>query len=86
MRKYGLSDRIRYYWPAAPIEAAVSRLIDNLRHHPVPLSLLSQFLPQQYAAVRNGCINNTPVDLIWHKIGEVLSSYSAAADMSRKAL
>jgi D-tagatose-1,6-bisphosphate aldolase subunit GatZ/KbaZ len=82
MRKYGFSDRIRYYWPRPEIAAAVHRLMENLGEYPPPLSLLSQYLPCQYEAVRGGRITKVPAELIRHKIGQVLSLYSAAAGMS----
>jgi len=82
MRKYGFSDRIRYYWLNPQISAAVRRLMENLSQYPAPLSLLSQYLPYQYEAVRGCRINNVPAELIRHKIGQVLSLYSAAAGMN----
>ena len=50
-RKFSYSDRSRYYWPVPKLEAAVNQLIANLTAHPVPLTLLTQFLPRQYDAV-----------------------------------
>ena len=49
---FSLSDRIRYYWPHPEVRAACETLLDNLRRQSVPLTLLSQYLPRQYAAVR----------------------------------
>jgi len=77
-RKYSFSDRIRYYWPDPEIDGALKKLISNLKGNPVPLSLLSQYLPNQYWAVRDGEIRNDPEDLIHHKIGEILRDYAYA--------
>lgn len=77
-RKYSLSDRIRYYWPEATIQKALQTLLANLSLKPIPLSLLSQYLPQQYQAVRMSELQNRPLDLILHKIREVTQIYSAA--------
>jgi len=77
-KKYSYSDRIRYYWPNPKIDRALKQLIKNLQEYPVPLSLLSQYLPHQYRAVRNGAIRNDPEALIHHKIGEVLLDYAYA--------
>jgi D-tagatose-1,6-bisphosphate aldolase subunit GatZ/KbaZ len=49
---YSLSDRIRYYWPDPEVTAACDTLLANLRRQPPPLTLVSQYLPRQYAAVR----------------------------------
>jgi D-tagatose-1,6-bisphosphate aldolase subunit GatZ/KbaZ len=49
---YSLSDRIRYYWPHPEVTKACGRLLENLRSRPVPLTLVSQYLPRQYAAIR----------------------------------
>jgi D-tagatose-1,6-bisphosphate aldolase subunit GatZ/KbaZ len=49
---FSLSDRIRYYWPHPEVNRACGKLLENLRSRPLPLTLLSQYLPRQYAAVR----------------------------------
>jgi len=77
-RRFSYSDRIRYYWNEPEVEAALQVLLANLNEHPVPLTLLSQYLPVQSRAVREGKIENAPVDLIHHKIQEVLEIYAAA--------
>lgn len=77
-RQYSFSDRIRYYWPLASVQKAIGRLFDNLKKHPIPLTLLSQFLPVQYRAVRNGEIENSAHALIYHKIQETLAAYAYA--------
>ena len=77
-REYSLSDRSRYYWAQPSVAAALERLIENLTLHPPPLSLLSQFLPSQAAAVRAGEIASDPVALIHSKIREVIEHYARA--------
>ena len=81
-RMYSLSDRIRYYWPFPEVEAALQKLIDNLSTHPVPLSLLSQFLPMQYGLVREGLLTHEPKTWIHHKIQAVLADYAFACGTS----
>jgi len=85
-RKYSFSDRIRYYWPDPEIDGALKKLIYNLKENPLPLSLLSQYLPNQYWAVRAGEIRNDPEDLIHHKIGEILGDYAYAVNSMFKAV
>ena len=55
-RRYSLSDRSRYYWAAPRLQAAVQRLLENLAANPVPLTLVSQFLPHLVPEVREGII------------------------------
>jgi D-tagatose-1,6-bisphosphate aldolase subunit GatZ/KbaZ len=80
-RKYNLSDRCRYYWPQPKVAAALQRLLANLTMHPVPLSLVSQYLPNQHAALRDGIISNQPAELIRSKILEVIDQYAQACGM-----
>ena len=55
-RDFSYSDRIRYYWPQADVREAVERLIANLSEHAVPPALLSQYLPDEARAVRDGSL------------------------------
>jgi len=77
-RRFSYSDRLRYYWNEPQVDAALKVLLGNLTENPAPMTLASQYLPAQYWAVREGRIRNTPVDLIHHKIQEVLEIYAAA--------
>jgi D-tagatose-1,6-bisphosphate aldolase subunit GatZ/KbaZ len=82
VRKYSYSDRSRYYWGVAKVRAAVEQLTQNLEEHTAPVSLLSQFLPNQAAKIRAGELANRPRDLIRSKICEVTSVYSFACGQS----
>ncbi len=77
-RKYSFSDRIRYYWPHLSVQKALTLLLNNLSENSIPLSLLSQYLPDQYHAVREGRIRNHPTELILSKIKEVIAIYAEA--------
>ena len=76
--QYSLSDRIRYYWPFPAVEKAMEALLNNLSAKQPPLTLLSQYLPSQYLAIRNGVINYSPREILMHKIEEILGQYSSA--------
>jgi D-tagatose-1,6-bisphosphate aldolase subunit GatZ/KbaZ len=76
--QYSLSDRIRYYWPTPSVEQALAKLIDNLEKTPPPLTLLSQYLPNQFKAIMAKELELDIHKLIFHKISEVLEQYSAA--------
>jgi D-tagatose-1,6-bisphosphate aldolase subunit GatZ/KbaZ len=77
-QQFSLSDRIRYYWPHPAIQAAQARLLANLEHNTPPLTLLSQYLPAQYEAVREGRVRNHPVDLLKEGVARVLRQYMDA--------
>jgi D-tagatose-1,6-bisphosphate aldolase subunit GatZ/KbaZ len=78
-RRFSLSDRIRYYWALPPVAAALRLLLDNLqRDGGPPGALLSQFLPAQNAARREGRIAADPRALVRDKIMEVTAVYSRA--------
>jgi D-tagatose-1,6-bisphosphate aldolase subunit GatZ/KbaZ len=76
--QYSLSDRIRYYWPDAEIVRAQKKLFDNLAANPPPPSLVSQYMPDAFAAIRNSGLPPTPANLIRAHIGAVLEGYFAA--------
>ena len=78
--QYGLSDRIRYYWPDAAVAAALERLHAAFERDTPPLALISQYLPAAHAAVRAGTISTGMTDLVTHHIRRVLSLYSRASD------
>lgn len=78
MRRYGLSDRCRYYWGEPEVAAAVSRLFANLAGRAIPLPLLSQYLPEQFLAVLQGELAAAPQALLEHKIGRLLAQYARA--------
>lgn len=42
MRLYGLSDRVRYYWPQPPVQAALGRLLSSLDAARIPPGIVSQ--------------------------------------------
>ena len=77
-RKYSFSDRSRYYWPASEVQAALAKLIKNLDAAPLPLSLLSQYLPVQYERIRNGRLANSPRPIMLDKVISVLADYAYA--------
>jgi len=73
-RAYGFSDRARYYLPEPAVAEAIGRLIANLSS-PVPLPLLSQFMPTQYIRVREQQLENNVHELILDRIGDCVDDY-----------
>jgi D-tagatose-1,6-bisphosphate aldolase subunit GatZ/KbaZ len=76
--QFSLSDRIRYYWTAPAVERACAHLCEVLTLTGMPLALLSQYLPVQCEAVREGRIRNTPRDVLLDKVERVLRHYDRA--------
>ncbi len=76
--QFSLSDRIRYYWNVPAVAAACDALIRNLGARHIPLTLLSQYLPAQYAAVRAGALANDPRQLLLAGVAQVLRQYARA--------
>jgi len=73
-RAYGFSDRVRYYLPEPVVKDSITRLVSNL-NKPIPLPLLSQFMPIQYMRVRDGTLINNVDDLILDRIGDCIDDY-----------
>jgi len=55
-RKYSFSDRVRYYWHEPDVQQAFQKLVINLSAAPLPLTLLSQYLPDQFRKVQKGSL------------------------------
>jgi D-tagatose-1,6-bisphosphate aldolase subunit GatZ/KbaZ len=82
-RRYSYSDRLRYYWPDAEVEAAVARLFANLSAVRIPLPLVSQYLPEQYARIRTGRLAATAHELAVDRVRDALRPYAAAANQDQ---
>jgi D-tagatose-1,6-bisphosphate aldolase subunit GatZ/KbaZ len=76
--QYSLSDRIRYYWNVPEVRTACEALIANLSARRIPLTLLSQYLPRQYAAIREGSLANDARALLLDGVAQVLRTYASA--------
>ncbi len=85
LRRYGLSDRCRYYWGEPEVADAVVRLFANLDAREIPLPLLSQHLPEQYLDVLQGQLGTRAQALVEHKIGRVLAQYARACSRNMAA-
>lgn len=78
-RSFSFSDRIRYYWTNPEIAAAVEKLFANFENVDIPLPLLSQYLPEQYAAVRAGTLASRGKDVVLDKVRAVVRQYALAS-------
>ena len=77
-RHFSYSDRIRYYWPHARARAAVDGLMARLGDGEIPPTLISQYLPLAYAAVRSGTATIDPAALAMAHVAFTLDAYRGA--------
>ena len=77
-RKYSLSDRLRYYWAVPEVKDSMQILFNNLRRTEIPLTLLSQYMPEQYKKVKAELLSKDPRALIRDRIISVLEDYKKA--------
>ncbi len=70
---YGLSDRVRYYWPDAAVQAALRRLFQSLRNSTPPPGLIAQ--------ISGGLVDTArplPEAIIRRMVGAVVQKYRTA--------
>jgi len=60
------------------VDSASKRLLANLDANPPPLSLVSQYMPLQYQAIREGRLRSRARELVLHAIEQVLQQYAEA--------
>jgi D-tagatose-1,6-bisphosphate aldolase subunit GatZ/KbaZ len=75
---YSLSDRIRYYWAHPTVQRACSALLSRLELAPPPLTLLSQYLPHQHDAVREGRLRASASELLRDGAAQAIRPYLQA--------
>lgn len=78
LRVFSYSDRIRYYWNDAAIEAATQQLLHNLSSIPLPENVVSQYLPSQYRAIRESRLACQPRALVLDRVRDAIRPYAAA--------
>jgi D-tagatose-1,6-bisphosphate aldolase subunit GatZ/KbaZ len=84
-RSYSYSDRCRYYWVDATVQQELTQLRTNLDASPPPLTLVSQYLPMQFEAIRSGRLRANSEDMIQENIRAVLRVYAAACGLKKKS-
>ena len=77
-RKYSFYDRSRFFLEDKEVRKMKKRLYDNLTAHPVPLTVLRQFMPHQFERVAAGVLENKPKALVMDAVRRVLRRYSRA--------
>jgi D-tagatose-1,6-bisphosphate aldolase subunit GatZ/KbaZ len=79
-RKFSLSDRIRYYWVQPEVQDSLTRLMKNLSARKLPISLVSQFAPQEKSVLMEQGTALTPENIISARISQVLDAYRIACE------
>jgi D-tagatose-1,6-bisphosphate aldolase subunit GatZ/KbaZ len=82
-RFYSYSDRCRYYLHRPEVNAEIELLMENLTVFPPGLTLISQYLPLEYQAIRAGTLQASPSEIIRHHIRTVLHKYARACGEMR---
>jgi D-tagatose-1,6-bisphosphate aldolase subunit GatZ/KbaZ len=75
LRRFSYSDRIRYYWNEPAVIDAVAKLLRNLEKTPIPETLISAYLPEQYSRLRIALPSLRPEDLVLDRIRQALEPY-----------
>jgi D-tagatose-1,6-bisphosphate aldolase subunit GatZ/KbaZ len=83
-RVYSYSDRCRYYWGDATVQQELTKLRANLDASSPPLTLVSQYLPKEYEAIRSGRLRANSEDMIQEHIRAVLRVYAAACGVKKR--
>ena len=78
LRRYSYSDRMRYYWGEPRVADATAVLVRNLGAEQIPETLVSAWLPEQYARYRAGRVGLQAVPLVLDRIRQALEPYAAA--------
>jgi len=81
-RKFSFSDRCRYYFADQEIKDAIQKLFDNLSNVEIPMSMLHQYMPNQYAKVRSGALNLEPKALAEDCVVHIIEDYNYATKLN----
>ena len=74
-RAFSYSDRARYYLVNPKVQEAIQRLLSNLDASNIPMALLSQYMPIQYARVHAGKLAANAADLLIDRVGDCIDDY-----------
>lgn len=85
LRRYSYSDRVRYYWTNPLVSHAVDTLMANMKERIIPETMLSAYLPEEYAAVRQGELEPHAQPIVRHRIRAVLQVYANACELKGEA-
>jgi len=79
MRLYGLSDRVRYYWPRPQVQAALGRLFASLDAARIPPGVVSQAVGEMLIERSEPTLS---ARVIAAKVGAVVDKYRRASGLA----
>ena len=77
-RAFSYSDRARYYLTDGKVQNAIHTLLSNLDTVEIPMALLSQYMPIQWAKVKAGELSACAADLLIDRVGDCIDDYLCA--------
>lgn len=83
-RAFSYSDRSRYYLVNPKVQEAIQTLLSNLDAANIPMALLSQYMPMQYARIRAGKLAANAADLLIDRVGDCIDDYLYAVLSPKK--
>ena len=82
MRKYSFSDRARYFLAETDVDESIQKLFHNLDSNKIPMHILHQYMPLQYANVRDGKVNLLAKELVKDAVRIIVENYNYAVKMN----
>ncbi|MDO4983125.1 MAG: class II D-tagatose-bisphosphate aldolase, non-catalytic subunit [Eubacteriales bacterium] len=77
-RRYSYSDRCRYYLTVPEVSAAIEALLENMSGIEIPMNMLHQYMPVQYARIIRGHLENSARELVKDYVAELALDYCYA--------
>lgn len=77
-RKFSFSDRWRYYANEERVKMEINKLFNALDNTEYPITILSQFMPNQYSKVRDKKLTRICEELVRDKVKQVIDKYYSA--------
>lgn len=78
-RKYSYSDRSRYYLTVPEVEKSMAKLLENMDAVEIPMNMLHQYMPVQYASIMRGKLENKASELVKDYVRVVTRQYCCGA-------
>ena len=77
-REYSFSDRSRYYMARPEVEACIEKLFANIDSCEIPLGMIRQYMPSQFAKIRDGKLQKKARDLVKANVVDMVDDYNYA--------
>ena len=77
-RKYSYSDRCRYYLTVPEVSKAIDDLLERMSGITIPMNMLHQYMPIQYAKITRGHLENSARELVKDYVANLALDYCYA--------